>query len=980
MKPKNQASRSFLSLIFAGTAAALLASHTTTAETITWNAAGATTTSWAFGPNWIGGNAPVAGDDVFVTADGAIDPTNNSGYAGIAINSLTLTGGQTLTLSSALQVGAGGVWNTMTVNSLNLKAVDLTVDQTWGGTRTTFIQGPITGSKMTFDGSGIRFDVNSPNWAGGVDIRTSVNMGSGNFDPGPITPYGTGTITLINQRFDGSTASAPVLRLAAKATNDSVANANTIANAVTLSDPSTSNFTITQSNDAIAGNGHYYILSGDITGAVNSARTLSFTNTHGAPTTTPATIILTGNNTYTARTIIGANTTLQLGNNLSLQNSVLTTSSGSVIIDPAVTAPVLGGLSGSVSLNAFITEGYGGVTSLTLNTAAGTAVTYSGSIDDGASALNLIKTGPGTQTLSGSNSYTGTTTVSGGVLSAASYTSLPGYDSPAKVIFNGGTLAVRANGADWTMEDVDTLLANATKTSGALGIDTSGGAIIQSDSFNTTSLGVLGLAKIGSNALTLDQANSHSGGTSFAGTLVVGASGALGSGSLVSTASSTLVFDTPASATFSNPMTLIGAENNSINNLSETSTITLNGGMQASAGFFTFVGTGVNNAGFVLGGTNTFPLSRLVAKDTSLTIASGTVLSFSNFPRISLGDSGGSAAAVYLLDGADLDVKVIDSNNTNIAGPMTFTVGMKTAGTATISGTATANVAVDLHVRNTGGTNNTWNFEAVSGATANFTGAIVNTGTNAQSPVTKTGLGTVVLSGTNTYTGTTTVSQGTLGFAGGSQASPITVESGAALQFAVGSPTTSSSSVTLDPGAVIKISGTPVSPNDYILLTAANGITGTPVLDGQVNGYILVLESGNTVLKLQSTGEGSNFSTWASAFTSPPLSNTAATADPDNDGLTNAMEYALGLDPRFSSPSPGVMSNGGKTITFTKGAEAKANGDVTYQIETSATLGVAPTPWAVNVADVTQTADTISITFPNGPVKNFARLKVTLAP
>jgi hypothetical protein len=32
------------------------------------------------------------------------------------------------------------------------------------------------------------------------------------------------------------------------------------------------------------------------------------------------------------------------------------------------------------------------------------------------------------------------------------------------------------------------------------------------------------------------------------------------------------------------------------------------------------------------------------------------------------------------------------------------------------------------------------------------------------------------------------------------------------------------------------------------------------------------------------------------------------------------------------------------------------------------------------VADVTETADTIAITFPAGPVKNFARLKVTLAP
>lgn len=129
-----------------------------------------------------------------------------------------------------------------------------------------------------------------------------------------------------------------------------------------------------------------------------------------------------------------------------------------------------------------------------------------------------------------------------------------------------------------------------------------------------------------------------------------------------------------------------------------------------------------------------------------------------------------------------------------------------------------------------------------------------------------------------------------------------------------------------------------------------------------------------------SSGAGASYTTWAAAFTNPVLSNTATTADPDNDGLTNELEYALGLDPRFSSPSPGTSSNGGKTITFTKGAEAIANGDVVYQIETSDTLGAAPSPWTVNVANVTNTASTIAITFPNGPAKNFARLKVILAP
>ncbi len=59
---------------------------------------------------------------------------------------------------------------------------------------------------------------------------------------------------------------------------------------------------------------------------------------------------------------------------------------------------------------------------------------------------------------------------------------------------------------------------------------------------------------------------------------------------------------------------------------------------------------------------------------------------------------------------------------------------------------------------------------------------------------------------------------------------------------------------------------------------------------------------------------------------------------------------------------------------------AKQDPNVTYQIETSTTLGAPPFPWAIEGAPhVTETSDFISITFPEGP-RNFARLRVTLAP
>ena len=102
------------------------------------------------------------------------------------------------------------------------------------------------------------------------------------------------------------------------------------------------------------------------------------------------------------------------------------------------------------------------------------------------------------------------------------------------MVFDGGTLAVRVGGSDWATGDVDTLLAGATKTSGGLGIDTSNGDLTQWTAFTPTNLGTLGLTKLGSNALTLDQANTYTGATTVnAGTLVLPVANACASAMVV---------------------------------------------------------------------------------------------------------------------------------------------------------------------------------------------------------------------------------------------------------------------------------------------------------------------------------------------------------------------------------------------------------------------------------------------------------------
>jgi hypothetical protein len=116
------------------------------------------------------------------------------------------------------------------------------------------------------------------------------------------------------------------------------------------------------------------------------------------------------------------------------------------------------------------------------------------------------------------------------------------------------------------------------------------------------------------------------------------------------------------------------------------------------------------------------------------------------------------------------------------------------------------------------------------------------------------------------------------------------------------------------------------------------------------------------------------YATWAAAN---GISGEPPTGDFDHDGLTNLMEYALGKDPKVSSQPAGELT--GKVITFTKGADAIANGDVSWVIQKSLDLGLTD-PWTDVVTQAAGNTDaTISYTLPDGVGgKVFARLRVTL--
>jgi hypothetical protein len=258
-----------------------------------------------------------------------------------------------------------------------------------------------------------------------------------------------------------------------------------------------------------------------------------------------------------------------------------------------------------------------------------------------------------------------------------------------------------------------------------------------------------------------------------------------------------------------------------------------------------------------------------------------------------------------------------------------------------------------------------WNYATISGSiTGTNTNLQLTTLVNHQPPfsltgpvnlgtggVTVTGAGgsnTVNLFGTLNYTGETVVTSGTLKLGGTARladSSTVRITSGAVLDLDFAGT---------DTVAALYLNGAPMPPGTYGSLTSSATNQSADFLGAGILDVV----------------SASSYSTWAAANSIP---GQPASGDFDNDGLTNIVEYALALSPTVSSVPPGTFN--GSLLSFNKGAEAMANGDVTYEIEQSTTLS----GWTVVVPNAPASAS-ISYTLPSGQPKEFARLKITQIP
>jgi autotransporter-associated beta strand protein len=324
----------------------------------------------------------------------------------------------------------------------------------------------------------------------------------------------------------------------------------------------------------------------------------------------------------------------------------------------------------------------------------------------GSAGLNI--TGSGTLTFSGSNSYTGTTTISGGTLSGNTIAN-QGFTSA----FGQGNLAI-SNGA--TLEYAG---PGPGETNRTISLGNGGGTISMTNELTAKGVfsGSGGLTKTGPGALQLD----GSGTNTYAGSTTIN------QGTLRIATSNERIPDGSAVTVASGAVLDVNSFNETIGSLAGAGSVTFGNGDLTTGGnnaSTTFSGVISGGGSIIKNGTGTLTLSGSNSNAGTTTINGGTLSgnSIANFGS----DSAFGRGSFKINNGATLQY---------------------TGATASTDRTV---------VLNAGG-----GVIDVTNAAATLT---TNNGISGAGGLTKTGSGTLTLSSTNSYSGGTTISGGTLQF------------------------------------------------------------------------------------------------------------------------------------------------------------------------------------------------------------------------
>jgi fibronectin-binding autotransporter adhesin len=537
---------------------------------------------------------------------------------------------------------------------------------------------------------------------------------------------GGGSGTFRGQINNGATASIQLIK--AGAGNQTLSDTNSYTGGTRIDNGT---LTLGHATNTLANTGTINVNGGTLAIGANSDTVGAVTLTSGS--ITGSTGVLTGSS-YGVQS--GSVSAILGGSGVALSKST----SGTVTLSAVNT------YSGSTTISAGTLEIQGSIASSSGITNNAALVFNSGSAQSYGNAIVgsglLTKQGAGTLTLSGANSYTGVTTITGGTLNAATLAaggsnSAIGAAAVAagNLIINGGTLRYDANTAAQSTNRLFTL-----GTGGAT-FDSSSASSANTMSFTAT--GAVGTTGSGSRLLTLT--GSNTGNNTM--TPVIG-DGPGGATSLVKSGSGTWVL---AGASSYTGTTAVNA-----GTLSLTGSLTGGGAVSTSGtGVLNQSSTGVisgastltqgSSGTSILSGANTF---------TGATLITGGTLSVESIAATGVPQPLGAGSTPIQLQGGTLAITGTD--------PLGYTTtrGLQLVSPGNESGTLSVAGTVNMSGGITGGS---------SGAT-----------------FTKAGTGTFNYSGSATWNGNFNISGGTFNLTGGGSIAGVgvtTVQSSSTLKI-----------------------------------------------------------------------------------------------------------------------------------------------------------------------------------------------------
>lgn len=716
--------------------------------------------SWNAAGSWTGGNIPGTGD------------TATFGFTLTAPRTVTVDANRNITgitFSHTTNVGATTAY-TLSGGNLLLANGGLIQSTSASGTHTDTISSAIA---IQGDGGAATFT------AGATEATSLMNIGA---VTGVSTGVNTTTLTLngantgnniVSGIIGNGTAGGKVAVTKAGTGKWVLSGGNTYTGTTTLSEG-----TLRATTSAAAlGAGSLSLGGGTLELANDIGLTFGRNTTVTGSTTIKSERLTNGVGvTHTLGTLsMGAQT-------LTIDKDATVTSGTAGLTFGATTLTATGGTF-TANSGALLTLGSvtGTATSFTVNGAGDTAITGVIGTTTGA----LTKDGAGTLTLTGGNTYSGTTTITAGTLNANSSAALGDHSATNTLIFNGGTL--KAGGA---ITSEATRLVTLTSTGI---IDTNGNAV----SIAGVISGAGGLTKSGGiGTLTLSADNNYTGTTTIStGTLQVGNGSTTGtlshSGDIINNAtlslnrSNVMEMDNIISGTGAiiQAGTGIGTTTLTANNTYTGVTTITSGRLRVStigdggvAGNLGQAGADAANLVFNGGTLQSYATAGTAAStNRNFTINAGKTATIDIAFTSTLTISGASTASTGGLTKEGIGTLVLSGSNL-YTGTTTISMGtLELSGGTAIADTSAivlANAGAILKLNASerigslsgGGTlggdvNLQANTLTVGDTNSTSYGGIIS---GALGKLTKVGSGTLTLSSSNTYSGLTTINAGTL--------------------------------------------------------------------------------------------------------------------------------------------------------------------------------------------------------------------------